>query len=36
MKINVDKIEKKLKIKLRNKSLLVEAFTHKSSNSKKK
>ena len=35
MKINVDKIEKKLKIKLRNKSLLVEAFTHKSSNSRK-
>ena len=35
MKQNIDKFEKKLKIKLKNKSLLIDAFTHKSSNPKK-
>ena len=34
MNFNTQSIEKKLKIKIRNKSLLKEALTHKSSNSK--
>ena len=29
MIINIDKFQKDLKIKFRNKSLLIEAFTHK-------
>jgi len=32
MKLNIDKLEKKLKIKILNKSLLIEAMTHKSAN----
>jgi len=34
MKINIDKLEKKLKVKLKNKSLLITSLTHKSANSK--
>ena len=34
MKINILNLEKKLKIKVKNKSLFIEALTHKSSNSK--
>ena len=32
MKLSLDKLEKKLKIKIQNKALLVEAMTHKSAN----
>ena len=34
MKPNIDKFEKKLKIKLKNKSLLIDAFRPKRSNPK--
>ena len=32
--MNISKIEKKLKIKMKNKNLLIQAFTHKSANQK--
>ena len=34
MKINIEKLQKKLKIKINNQHLLVNAFTHKSANQK--
>ena len=34
MNTNIKKFEKKLKIKIKNKSLLTEALTHKSANQK--
>ena len=34
MKLNINKLEKRLKIKLKNKSLLEECLTHKSANMK--
>ena len=35
MQINIQKFEKKLKLKINNKKLFIEAFTHKSANNKK-